>query len=156
MTPLEDSRSQGEPFTPLGRCRIATRYGVYLLVPGTTDGGRYAFVPDWPLEAVRHDRAAGLTGPPPASGCGPGSAPTTWAPYSWVRWVADEASPGFRLRIGTGDEAAAGGSVLVTATVTGIHGEFTTEEPPARARRSARHGHGAHRRLGRLLRFTLP
>ncbi|HUY21395.1 MAG TPA: hypothetical protein VMV22_03545 [Acidimicrobiales bacterium] len=138
MTPPERSRSQGEPFTPLGRCRIATPQGVLLLEPAASGGGRYYFVPGClgPLDAP--DLPEGLRG--------------EWADFDWVRWVADEDGPGFRMRIGVGDTAA-GRTEVVSGPVRRIVGDFTTDDavvcgPSTRPRAAAR--------LGRLLRFTLP
>ncbi len=132
VTPPERSCSRGEPFTPLGRCSIATAFGVYVLEPAVSGGGHYTFVP----------------GPYDPAGAEATLAGAHRMPFTWVRWVADETGPGFRIHIGIGSPSET--SVEVTGPVRRIDGEFTTEALPRyRVTRA-----GA--RLGRILRFTLP
>ena len=141
VTPFEGSQLQGEPFTPLGRCRIATTHGVYILEPVAPGGGQFTFLPgDLDLP--------GDLGP-----VGDPSQPDRpdWVPFGWVRWMPDEEGPGFRMRIGTG-EPGAEVAVMVTGPVLRIHGDFTTD-PDADALSGRPRGAA---RLGRLLRFTLP
>ena len=100
----------GDPFVPLGPCRVETQGSVWLIDPDPMGGGRYVAIPE----------SSAPSGFDWALGRG------EWSEYDWIRWGTN----GSEYRLEFGRHVPRPSDIgTVALHIRDVQGEWSLEEP---------------------------